>query len=118
MLFLRLDDIIKTEHMFEHLRGVVILSNKEKIVECFIEEIETVIMSEKSINITFLSNGISMCFSVAIDNIYISEQVISIELRKGDMYIRLREYNVKLIDSEGVLTLQLKNESNEIRISI
>lgn len=103
--------------MFAYL-GVIDLDNKKRIVNYFIDMCEFEADYEEKIEIIFQSTGVATCLSFVVDNFCIYDQSVIIETETGSVSISLKEYEVKLTEDEGVFTLQFKNESNEIRISI
>ena len=98
--------------------GVVNLNDKKKIVNEFINMCEIKIESEEKIGMTFQSTGVSICMFCIIEILYLYDCNTVIETAKGSISIDLKEYEVDILEAEGVLTLQFKNKNNEIRISI
>ena len=109
--------LLNTEHMFVHL-GVVVLNNKKRIVNEFIEMCEPKMEFEERIEIFIGSNGVMISLMSIVDNFFLVNSSVEIEMDKHVISINLKEYEVKLIEDEGIFTLSFKNESNEIRISI
>lgn len=104
--------------MFVYWGRVVVLDSKKRIVNEFIEMCEPKMEFEERIEILIGSNGVMISLLSIIDNFFLVNSTVEIEMEKHVISISLKEYEVKLTEDEGVFTLQFKNESNEIRISI
>lgn len=108
--------IIKTEHMFERL-GVVELDTKKEIVNYFMEAY-IYLESDAEVEVAFEMNGVLGTMITTVEKMEIENNIFIMNIEKGNLEINLKKYKVNILEDEGVLTLQLKNENNEIRISI
>ena len=102
--------------MFERL-GVVELDTKKEIVNYFMEAY-IYLESDAEVEVAFEMNGVLGTMITTVEKMEIENNIFIMNIEKGNLEINLKKYKVNILEDEADLTLQLKNENNEIRISI
>ena len=97
--------------------GVVDLKIKTEIINYFIGAYNAINYSVKA-KIVIESTGVQSTLLTDVENIDIINNIFTLDIENGNIDINLKIYEVDVLEDEDVLTLQFKNESNEIRISI
>lgn len=94
------------------------MDNKKEIVNSFIEACELKLDFKEKIEICVQVSGVLISLCCLFDDFYIKNNTLIIENNESNVSINIKEYKIDLLEKEEITTLQFKNESNEIRISI